>query len=231
VGFTRVFRGTVLKALAVAEWMVLFTGLLSTAAPLEAAYTVTGTIVEVSPDTGTILLRVGFPDGQVLLRRFEVADSTRFRVNGGLARLADVLVGQTARVTYARTNDVGKVAELVEVTDVPPASSTIEAAREASGIESRKRYLEGAASTLDVLEESVGELRQHPDVEGTDELAKLNKTIEGLERKLADSRALLSSLSATSSQDGWRLGVDRLDGAIEDLTLAYERGWSEIANR
>ena len=87
------------------------------------------------------------------------------------------------------------------------------------------------ASTLDVLEESVGELRQHPDVEGTDELARLNKTIQELEIKLAESRALLSSLSATGSQDGWRRGVDRLDAAIEDLTRAYERGWSETANR
>lgn len=228
---TRAFRGSGLKALAVAGWSVWFTGFLSTAAPLEAAHTVIGTIVEVSPDPGTFLLRVGFSDGQVLLRRFEVADSTRFRVNGGFARLADVRVGQTARVTYARANDIGNVAELVEVTDVPPVSSTIEAAREASGIESRNRYLQRVASTLDVLEESIGELRQHPDVEGTDELARLKKTIEDLERKLADSRAHLQSLSATSSQDAWRLGVDRLDAAVGDLTLACERGWSEIANR
>lgn len=224
------FKRVGLKALAVAGWMVLVTGLFPTAAPLEAEQTVIGTIVEVSPDTGTILLRVGFSDGQVLLRRLQLADSTRFRVNGGFGRLADVLVGQTARVTYARTNDIN-VAELVDVTDVPPASSMIEAAREASGIESRKRYLDEVASMLDVLEESVGELRQHPDVDGTDQLSRLNRTIDQLETELAASRGLLSSLSATGGQDAWRLGVDRLDAAVADLTAAYERGWSEIANR
>jgi hypothetical protein len=223
---TRIDRRTGFAALIVAGWMALH----PSAAPLEAAQTIIGSIVEIRPDTRSMLLRVGFSDGQALLRRFELPDSTRFRVNGGFARIADVLVGQTARVTYLRTDDAN-VAELVEVTEAPPASSMREAAREASGIESRKRYLEGVASTLDVLEESVGELRRHPDVEGTDELARLSKTIEELEIKLSDSRALLSSLSATGSQDAWRHGVDQLETALEELTQSYERGWSEVTNR
>ena len=217
------------NALAVAGCMVVM-NFSASAATRETAGTVLGAIVEVSPDTRTLLLRVGFSEGRSLMRRFELADSTRFRVNGGFGRLADVLVGQTARVTYVRTNDAN-LAELVDVTDVAPASSTIEAAREASGIESRRRYMEDAASTLDVLEESVGELRQHPDVQGTDQLARLNDVVEELETKLAASRALLSSLSATDSQEAWRLGVDRLSAAIDDFTLLCERGLSEIANR
>ena len=76
-------------ALVVAGWMALHPG----AAPLEAAQTIIGSVVEIRPDTRSMLLRVGFSDGQALLRRFELPDSTRFRVNGGFARLADVLVG------------------------------------------------------------------------------------------------------------------------------------------
>jgi len=141
-----------------------------------------------------------------------------------------LLVGQTAKVTYSRTNGVN-VVERIDVTDFPTASSTFEAAREASGIESRRRYLDTMASTLDVLDESVGELRQHPDVDGTDQLSRLNRTIDQLETELAASRGLLSSLSATGGQDAWRLGVDRLSAAVEDFTLVYERGVWEIENR
>jgi hypothetical protein len=218
-----------INALAVAGWMFLFSNFPSVASALDSR-TVIGTIVEFSPDSRTLLLRVGFSEGVALLRRFETAESTRFRVNGGFGRPADVLVGQTARVTYNRTDDAN-LAELVEITDVPPASSVFQAAGDATDIESRRRYLDGVASTLDVLEESVGELRQHPDVKGTDEQARLRETIDELEAKLATSRAKLSSLSATSSQEAWRQGVAELSAVLEDLTLAYERGASILTNR
>ncbi len=137
-------------------------------------------------------------------------------MNGGFGRLADVHTGQTARITYVRA-DGAYVAELIEVTEAPPASSVpTEAAREASGIESRKRYLEDAARTLGVLEESLGELRQYPDIDGADELERLNRTVEELEIKLSDAKALHPSPSATASQKAWRRGVNLLSAAIED---------------
>ena len=49
--------------------------------------------------------------------------------------------------------------------------------------------------------------------------------------EFADSRALLEFLSATSSQEAWRRGVDELRASLEALTLACESGWSDIVNR
>jgi hypothetical protein len=210
-------------------WLVIL-ATVSMAAGRDGAPTVVGTVVEVRPDTEAILLDVDSSDARADLLRFQLADSTRIRVNGGFGRLADVVAGQTARITYVRA-DGANLVELVEVTDAPPASTRVEAAREARGIESRRRYLEETGRTLDVLEESVGELRQHPDVQGTDELERLDEAVEALEMKLTDARVLHSALSATASQEPWRRGVDLLSAAIDDLSIALEQARSDVSNR
>ncbi|HEY7820332.1 MAG TPA: hypothetical protein VIG29_19060, partial [Vicinamibacteria bacterium] len=77
------------KALAISSLMAVAT-LLASGKALEAQPTVLGTLVEVSPDTRTLLLRVGVADGEPVLRRFRLAESARIRVDGGFGRLADV---------------------------------------------------------------------------------------------------------------------------------------------
>jgi hypothetical protein len=209
---------------------ILLIATLPAAVSLGAPSTIVGTIVEVRPDTGAIVLRVGLSEGEDLLRRFRVADSTRFRVDGGFARFADIVVGQTARIQYVRANGAN-VAELIDVTLAPPASSTFESARDATGIEERRRYLDEVARTLDVLDESVQELSQYPDIEGTEALARQKATVETLETQIADARALLDSLSATDSQEVWSRGVDQMGAALRVLSATHERGWSLVANR
>lgn len=203
-----------------------------TAAPSVAApSTVLGTIIGVSPETRTILLRSRSSEREPAVRRFATSDSTKIRVNGGAARFADVVVGPLARITYVRMNGTD-VAELVEVLDaVVPASSRIDVPRDATGLEERRRYLEGVASTLDVLDESVQELARYPELEGTRELARRKAIVEELVEMLAKSRELLASLSATSSQEAWRTGVDEMEAALDGLRAAHARGRTEITRR
>lgn len=191
---------------------------------------VLGTIIAVSPETRTILLRLGSPERELIVRRFETADSTEIRVNGGPARFADILVGPMARVTYVRMNGTN-VAELVEVLDAVPASSRVDAARDATAVEERRRYLEGVAATLDVLDEEVQELARYSELEGTEELARRKATVEELEEMLSKSRERLASLSATSSQEAWRTGVDEMEAALDDFKAAHARGRTEITHR
>jgi hypothetical protein len=192
---------------------------------------VLGTIVEVSPGTQMIVVRVGSANGAPILHRFQVTDSARIRVNGGFARFADLLVGRPVRVAYA-TSDGLSVAQLVEVTDSFPAGSGVSAnARNEGAIDRRERYLEEVARTLDVLEEDIQELNRHPELEGPDELARLKATIDLLETKLADARRLQESLSATTSQEAWRSGVDAMNAVLADLNSAHDVGRSIIANR
>ncbi len=209
---------------------ILLISMLPAVVSLGAQSTIVGTLVEVRPDTGAILLRVGLSEGEVLLRRFRVTDATRFRVDGGFARLADLVVGQTARIEYLRANGAS-VAQLVDVTLAPPAASTFDSARDATGIEERRRYLDEVARTLDVLDESVQELAQYPDIEGTEALARRKATAETLETQIEDARTLLDALSATSGQDVWSRGVDQMSAALRLLSVTHERGWSLITNR
>ncbi len=124
------------------------------------------------------------------------------------------------------------IAELIDITNAPPAGSAPSAfAREATGIEERRRYLEETGRTLDVLEESVEELSQFPEVQGTDGLSRRAEIVEDLRARIASARALLDTLSATSAQEAWTLGVDGMSAALAELSAAHERGWSVIANR
>src|SRR5262245_38443845 len=152
---------------------ILLLSMLPAAASVAAQNTVVGTIVEVRPDTNTILLRVGRSDGEAVLRRFTLANSARIRMDGGFGRFADVTVGQSARIGYVRSNGVN-VAELLDVTLAPPVASTSAspAARAATGIEERRRYIDEIRRTLDVFDGSVNELRQYPDIEGTQGIAR-----------------------------------------------------------
>jgi hypothetical protein len=218
------------KRLAVLSLIGLVTAI-SAGASLGAQPTVLGNIVEVNPGAQTIVLRVGVAEGEPVLRRFRLGESARIHVDGGVARLADLLVGQTARIGYVRANGAN-IAEIVETTTTPPAGSPIsDTARAATGIEERRRYLDEVERTLDVLEESVEELSQFPEIEGTDQLTRRAALVEDLETRIAAARTLLASLSATAGQEIWTLGVDRLSAALADLTAAHERAWSIIGNR
>jgi hypothetical protein len=219
-----------MKALVLASVIALAVSI-GSGPPVEAQAMVLGTLVEVSPETRTILLRVGVADGEPILRRFRLADSARIRVDGGFARLADVLVGQTARVEFIRANGPS-IAELVDVTTAPPAGSPLsDSARIATSIEERRRYLDEASRTLDVLEESAEELSQYPEVEGTEGLTRRAVLVEELEARIDAARSLLESTSPTASQDTWAVSVDRLDDALADASAAHERAWSIVANR
>ncbi len=197
----------------------------------DASPSVLGTVVEVSPGAQTIVVRIGSANGIPILHRFHVTNSARIRVNGGFARFADIVIGQPVRIDYVRS-DGRNLAQLVDVTDAFPAGSGVSAgARDDSAVDRRERYLEQVATTLDVLDEDIQELSGHPDLEGPDELARLKATIDILEAKLADARKLLASLSATTSQDAWRTGVDTLNAVLADLNSAHDVARAIIANR
>jgi hypothetical protein len=196
-----------------------------------ASSTVLGTIVEVIPGTQTIVVRVGSANGIPVLHRFRVTDSARIRVNGGFARFADLVVGRPVKVAYDVTNGFN-AAQIVEVTDAFPAASGVTVnAREEASVERRELYLEQVGSTLDVLDEDIQELAQHPELEGPDELARLKATVDLLKVKLADARRLQGSLSPTVSQDAWRSGVDEMNAVLADLNSAHDIGRAIIANR
>jgi hypothetical protein len=201
-------------------------------ARVEAQPTLVGTVVEVRPDTRTILLQVGVADGQPVLRRFRLSDSMRIRVNGGFGRLADVVVGQTAKITYVRGNGAS-IAEVLDVTSAPPAagSGLSDFARASTGVEERRRYLDEVERTLDVFEESMEELRQYPEVDGTRGLERREAIADDLAARISAARALHASLSPTASQEIWQAGVDRMNAALADLSVADQRGWSIIGNR
>jgi hypothetical protein len=205
--------------------------LLAAGAFVDAQPTLVGTVVEVRPDTRTLLLQVGVADGEPVLRRFRLADSVRIRVDGGFGRLADVVVGQTARIVYARGNGAS-IAEIVEVTNAPPAGSSLsDFARAATGIEDRRSYLDEVERTLDVLEESVEELSRFPEIEGTQGLERREAVADNLAARIEAARSLLGSLSPTAPQEVWAAGVDRMNAALADLSVAHQRGWSIIGNR
>jgi hypothetical protein len=205
--------------------------LFSAGASVDAQPTLVGTVVEVRPDTRTLLLQVGVTDGQPVLRRFRLADSVRVRVNGGFGRLADVVVGQSARILYSRGNGAS-IAELVEVTNAPPAGSSLsDFARAATSIPDRRRYLDEVDRTLDVLDGSVEELSRYPEIDGPRGLERREAVATDLAARITAARSLLASLSPTAPQELWAAGVDRMNGALADLSVAHQRGWSIIANR
>ncbi|HEY7820995.1 MAG TPA: hypothetical protein VIG29_22415, partial [Vicinamibacteria bacterium] len=141
------------------------------------------------------------------------------------------LVGQTARVHYVRANGAS-IAELVDVTTTPPAGTPIsDFARIATGMDERRRYLEEASRTLDVLEESVEELSRFPEIEGTSGLTRRAVLVEDLQARIDTARSSLESTSPTTSQETWAAAVDRLDTALADISVAHERAWSIIGNR
>jgi hypothetical protein len=203
----------------------------SAGASVDAQPVLVGTVVEVRPDTRTLLLQVGVADGQPVLRRFRLADSVRVRVDGGFGRLADVVVGQSARILYSRGNGAN-IAESVDVTSAPPAGSSLSGfARSAAGIEDRRRYLEEVERNLDVLEGSVEELKRFPEVDGTRGLERREAVASDLAARITAARSLLSSLSPTAPQNVWAEGVDSMNAALADLSAAHQRGWSIIGNR
>jgi hypothetical protein len=228
--FRRSLQRTIVAALAAAG-LSFSGGLPTTAEARSASPSVLGTIVEMTPSTQTILVRVGTANGVPVVQRFVVTDMAKIRVNGGFARFADIVVGQPVKIDYLRV-DGRNLAQLVDVTDAFPAASGVTvSAREESSVERRELYLEQVGTTLDVLDEDIQELSRHPELEGPDELARLEATVDLLEVKLADSRRLLQSLSATASQDAWRSGVDAMNASLADLNSAHDAGRAIIANR
>ncbi len=215
--------------------MVIFASasLLATASQAtQSLRTVRGTIVGVSSDGQSLMVRVPLSVGSedLWVERTYYADAlTPTRSAGRATPFEGLSPGGSVVVTYTRVEGRNVIRNL-KLADAG-SLGVPSAGEETDNLKDRERYEESVATTLEVIEEEIQELEHSAETGGVAELTRSGALSAELRNKLKDAKAELAALVGAGSEIAWQGARRDLQTAMADLGAALSRARSQITGR